>query len=97
MKNTKMYLTEAEALKSSDSDLMAAYRARNDAGEGERIGEGFDSPRRAAEREEWTVIRAIYEDTNDPGTPVLADDGAGALYVICELYGPWAVRVGGDR
>jgi hypothetical protein len=84
-------------LKSSDSDLMAAYRAGADAGEGQEIGEEKDSPAQAAEREEWTVIRAIWEDTNEPGTPVLADDGAGALYVICETHGPWAVRVGGDR
>jgi hypothetical protein len=82
---------------STDLELMAAYRAGNDAGDGEVCGEENDSPREAAEREDWTVIRSIYEGTNEPGTPVLADDGAGALYVVCDVNGPWAVRVGGDR
>jgi len=80
-----------------DIELMDAFRDGNNEGDGEEIGETSDTPEQAAVREDWTVIRHIWEGTNCPGSPVLADDGAGALYVVCDVNGPWAVRVGGDR
>ena len=40
-----------------------------------------------------TVIRAIYAGTNHPGTPVLATDAAGRLWVVNDENGPWAIEL----
>ena len=81
---------------STDEELMDAFEAGNNAGDGFAAGETTDSPEEAAEREEWIVLRNIQGWTNNPGEPVFCEDGDD-LIVVENIYGPWAVTVGRHR
>lgn len=78
---------------SGDAELMEAYEVHRRNGNGDGIGIDSDTPTEAAEREGWTVIRSIYDATNQPGVPVLAEDAGGYLWVVNDIHGPWAIQV----
>ncbi len=78
---------------STHTELLAEFESLRRQACGEAIGEADQTPAEAAEAEGWTVIRAIYNSTNVPGTPVLAQDSRGSLYVVNDLDGPWAIQV----
>lgn len=77
---------------STDQDLMDAFEAGNNAGQGFGVGATTDTPLEAADREEYVVLRAIEDGTNCPGEPVFCEDGDD-LIVIANINGPWAVTV----
>lgn len=68
------------------SELMAAFRAGNDAGNGFAVGDADMTPREAAEID-WTH-RA---DLTPEGSVVATDFGR--IYVVADVNGPWAVDV----
>ncbi len=95
-------MTAEQILDLSDAELMERYKAEQEKGNGEAIGEPHHTPREACEAEEWRIIRAIHAGTNVPGTPVLAVhevelQGGGSLiegvWVVNDVNGPWAIQV----
>ena len=77
---------------STDQELMDAFETGNNAGNGYGPGEEKDTPFGAADREEYIILRSIEGGTNNPGEPVLCEDGDD-LIVIANVNGPWAVTV----
>lgn len=87
-------------INSTDEELMAAYETARRNANGEAIGVETDTPAEAVARARetneiigMTVIRTIYSDTNQPGTPVFATDTAERLWVVNDLAGPWAIQL----
>lgn len=80
-------------VETSDIDLMARFESERRVANGEPIGETDQTPAEAVAAEGWTLIRTIAGGTYCPGTPVLAQDGAGRLWVVNDLDGPWAILV----
>lgn len=78
---------------SSDVDVMAEFESLRAQACGEGIGERDQTPQEAAEAEGWTMLRSIKEGTNVPGTPVLAEDARGRLWLVNDLDGPWAIML----
>ena len=78
---------------STDQELMDAFEAGNNAGNGFGPGEGDETPFEAADAEGYIILRAIEGGTNCPGEPVFCEDGDD-LIVIANVNGPWAVTVG---
>lgn len=78
---------------STDAELMEAFESLRRQACGEGIGSKDQTPAQAVESEGWTRIRTIYQATNCPGTPVLAQDPADGLWVVDDIYGPWAIQV----
>jgi hypothetical protein len=90
-----MNATTTITKQSTDTEIMAAYESLREQACGEAIGRSSDmTPAEAVEAEPgWTLLRAIHSGTNCPGTPVLARDAAGRLWVVNDLDGPWAIMV----
>ena len=78
---------------STDQELMDAFEAGNNAGNGFGPGKGNETPFEAADAEEYIILRTIVGGTNCPGEPVFCEDGDD-LIVIANVNGPWAVTVG---
>lgn len=76
----------------SDIDLMARFESGRRMANGQLIGETDQTPSEAVAAEGWTLIRTIH-CPGTPGTPVLAQDGAGRTWVVKGLDGPWAILV----
>ena len=91
-----MTMTNEITINSTDAELMAAYETHRRNANGEAIGHEKDTPTEAVEREGWTVLRTIYGGTNHPGSPVLANDAAGRLWVVNDIDGPWAIQLAGN-
>ncbi len=64
---------------STNQELMDAFEAGNNAGEGFGAGEEKDTPSEAADREEYVTLRSIWDGTNCPGEPVFCEDGRKSL------------------
>ena len=89
---------ETLTINSTDEELMEAYEAQRRMANGEAIGDEKQTPTEAVESERgWNIVRTIYGATNQPGTPVLATDPAGNLWVVNDLDGPWAILVAEAR
>jgi hypothetical protein len=76
---------------SSDLELMTRFHSLRQQACGEEIGSSDQTPAEAVASEGWTLVRHIYRGTNCPGTPVLAEDAAGRLWVVADLDGPWGI------
>lgn len=85
--------TEILTIHSADAELMERFESLRRQACGEGIGLEGQTPAEAVAQESWTLIRTIYSGTNQPGTPVLAEDAAGHLCVVNDLDGPWAIEV----
>ena len=80
---------------STDQELMDAFAAGNHAAEGFGPGEPTDTPSEAADREQYVILRDIWDGTNTPGEPVFCQDGDDLIVIAnCVSNGPWAVTVG---
>lgn len=72
---------------STENEAMQMFEDLRRQACGEAIGSDTQSPYEAAEAEGWEVLREWHERR------VLAQDGAGNLWVVCDIYGPWAIRI----
>jgi hypothetical protein len=77
----------------SDLELMGRFHSLRQQACGEEIGSSDQTPAEAVASEGWTLVRRIIRGTNYPGTPVLAEDAAGRLWVVDDLDGPWGIIV----
>lgn len=71
----------------TEQEAMQMFESLRQQACGEAIGKDSDSPLEAAEREGWEVLREWSKDH------VLAANGAGELWVVCDIYGPWAIQI----
>jgi hypothetical protein len=81
----------------TDRDLLDAWRAGDSDGKGFGIGDDDEddedktsgqTPTDAALAEGYTVLRDL-----DPLGSILCTDDNGIFIVVCNGYGPWAVKV----
>jgi len=92
MNNTvKRYTNEELTDASSDQDFMREYNACVQNACGESVGSTDQTPAEAVASEGWEIIRTIHAGTNQPGTPVLAKDLRGRVWLVNDDNGPWGV------
>lgn len=75
----------------TDSEIASLWDSGNNAGAGYSVGESYDSPWEAAEREEFTDIRT-FDTSTSTSHCVVARDGD-RWVAICDAHGPWAVII----
>lgn len=88
MENTQQLTAD-----NSDTELMDRFESLRRQACGEPIGDQEQTPTEAVGYEGWMLIRALHQGTNSPGTPVLAQDAAGRLWIVNDLDGPWAIQI----
>lgn len=76
-----------DEIRYDEHDLMDAWRAGNNAGDGLAIGEDDDTPQAAVESTTMT-----HQGDLTPDGAVVASDH-GRVIVVCDSNGPWAVDV----
>lgn len=74
--------------KLNEHDLMDAWKAGNDAGDGYAIGDDDQTPQQAIEA---TDTMTHCGDISPDGTAVASDHGK--IIVVADANGPWAVDV----
>ena len=72
------------------AQLLAAWRAGNDAGRGVMVGDDSDTVMQAVNREGLYLVHAWATDCSGDTLAVVAAAN-GDVAIVCELYGPWLV------
>jgi hypothetical protein len=69
-------------------EILTAWQAGNDAGNGFALGDVRHTPEQAVIEERWDIL-ATYEE----GRVVAWDGNNNRIVVVCDANGPWAVDV----
>jgi hypothetical protein len=86
-------MNETLTINSSDEELLEAFGTHRRNANGETVGRDGDTLEEAVAHEGWAFIRMLTDGTTGWGEACLAEDGADRLWVVCDIYGPWAILV----